>query len=69
MHQPYEIQNHTAVRRAALAEGKSVLAQLDRRGNTAFNVMPIVFDTAAELRAYRDSHTHQVFNSYYGSSK
>jgi hypothetical protein len=65
MHEPQDIQNHTAIRREALAKGKVVLAQLDKRGNIAFSVMPLVFDTVAEAKAFLATNKTFLYAKYW----
>jgi hypothetical protein len=65
MHEPQDIQNHTAIRREALAKGQTVLAQLDKRGNIAFSVMPLVFDTVAEAKAFLATNKTFLYAKYW----
>jgi hypothetical protein len=65
MHAEPDIQNHTAIRREALAKGKTVLAQLDKRGNIVFNVMPLVFNTVAEAKAFLATNKTFLFAKYW----
>jgi hypothetical protein len=67
MHEPHDIQNHTATRRAALATGKTVLAQLDKRGNISFSVVPLVFDTVAEAKAFIATNKTYLYSKYWGT--
>jgi hypothetical protein len=67
MHDEHDIQNHTATRRAALAKGQTVLAQLDKRGNIAFSVMPLVFDTVAEAKAFVAANKTYLYSKYWGT--
>jgi hypothetical protein len=65
MHNAHDIENHTAIRRAALAKGQTVLTQLDKRGNVAFNVMPLVFDTVAEAKAFIAANKTFLYAKYW----
>jgi hypothetical protein len=65
MHAEHDINNHTAIRRAALAKGQTVLAQLDKRGNIAFGVMPLVFDTVAEAKAFLANNKTYLYSKYW----
>jgi hypothetical protein len=67
MHEPQDIQNHTAIRREALAKGQTVLAQLDKRGNIAFSVMPLVFDTVAEAKAFLATNKTYLYSKYWST--
>jgi hypothetical protein len=67
MHAEHDIQTHTAVRREALAKGKTVLAQLDKRGNISFSVMPLVFDTMAEAKAFIATNKTYLYSKYWGT--
>jgi hypothetical protein len=67
MHAEHDIQNHTAIRRAALDKGKTVLAQLDKRGNISFSVMPLVFDTKAEAKDFIATNKTFLYAKYWGT--
>jgi hypothetical protein len=66
MHAEQDINNHTAIRRAALAKGQTVLAQLDKRGNIAFSVMPLVFNTVSEAKAFIASNKTFLYAKFWG---
>ena len=59
-----QISHHTAVRRALLAQGKTVLTQLDKRGNIVWAAAPLSFDTRLEALDYQRSNKHQYFSLY-----
>ena len=59
-----QISHHTAVRRSLLAKGKTVLIQLDKRGNIVWAAAPLSFDTRLQALDYQRSNKHQFFSLY-----
>jgi hypothetical protein len=64
------INEHNKAKQNAIAEGYSVLIQLDTLGNPDYTVKPLVFPTAASLRAHVLAtipvHAHKNYNFLYG---
>jgi hypothetical protein len=64
------IDEATRARQTALGEGNSVLVKLDNLGFQDFTVKPLVFPTAASLKAHLLAtvavHNQKDWQAYYG---
>lgn len=60
------IRHHTDTRRAALAKGLTVLAQLDKRGNINHAAEPLTFTSRGDAQAYQKANRHTLYSLYAG---
>ena len=54
------------IRRAALAQGKSVLQPLDKRGNINHAAEPLIFNSRDDALAHQKANRHTLYSLYAG---
>jgi hypothetical protein len=64
------IDEHNKIKQNAAGHGHSVLVKLDQLGNPDYTVTPMVFPTAASLKAHVLAtipvHSHKDYATFYG---